>query len=397
MKILHINSVCGVTGTGRIVTDLCKEALMLGHQCKAAYGEHKYNNKSNDIETIQIGSELDCQIHGVMTRLLDWHGFGSILATKKFLKEVDLYKPDIIHLHNLHGYYINLELLFDYIKRNNVKIVWTLHDCWAFTGHCTHFDYIKCNKWKEMCQNCPQKKNYPSSILVDNSKNNYIRKKKAFTGVGNMKIAVPSKWLEQRVLESFLNEYPIEVVYNGIDLSVYKPVTSDFRSKYKIENKTMLLGVANIWGKRKGFDDFLELGKLLEDNYVIVLVGVKEELLNTLPSNFIAISHTDSPQELAGIYATADFYINPSVEETFSLTTAEAIACGTLPIVYKDTACEEVVNASVGKVVDRNPVAIKSALIESLKEEKVANIEQYAQIFSKEEFSINIMNLYLKE
>lgn len=351
MKYLFINSVAGFGSTGRIVAELCRSLMADGHECIIGYGRDKAN--CDDIPTIQIGSELDIKLHGVMNRLLDNHGFGSKAATKDFLEKVKHYDPDVIWLHNIHGYYLHIGLLFDYLRTCGKKIRWTLHDCWAFTGHCAYFDFVGCDKWKNGCHDCPQKGEYPASMLLDNSRSNWEKKRSAFTGIPNMTLTVPSHWLAGRVKQSFLEEYPIEVVYNQINREVFKPTPSDFRERYGLEGKKILLGVASVWERRKGLDDFLALNQLLDNHYRIVLVGLTKEQASKMPENILCLPRTNSMTELAEIYSAADIYVNPSVEETFGMTAMEALSCGTEAIVYQDTACEEIVNTFGGRAVPR--------------------------------------------
>ena len=301
MKVLMINSVCGIKSTGRIATDLADMLTEKGHIVKIAYGREEVPEKYKGY-AVRIGNEWDVRLHGLEARLFDNAGFGSKKATLKFLEWVREFAPDIIHLHNLHGYYINVELLFKFLKEYKKPVIWTLHDCWAFTGHCAHFDLCKCYKWKTECHKCPQKKEYPASILLDNSRKNYRNKKKAFQGVDNMVIVTPSNWLSDLVKESFLREYETRVINNGIDLALFKPTEGGFREKYKLENKIIVLGVASAWGVKKGLVDFIELRKQLDRRYEIVLVGVSEEDKNILPDGMLGITRTDSVKELAEIY-----------------------------------------------------------------------------------------------
>ena len=349
MKYLFINSVAGVGSTGRIAADKCRELMREGHDCVLAYGRTCGN--CDDITTVRIGSDLDFKIHGVMNRIFDNHGFNSAAATKRFLKWVRDYDPDVIWLHNIHGYYIHVGLLFEYLRFSGKQIIWTLHDCWSFTGHCAYFDYVGCSKWKTGCEKCPQKKNYPASLLVDGSRENYEAKKYHFTGIPNLTLQVPSQWLADRVRAGFLGEYPVEVVYNTVNREVFRPTPSDFREKHDLRDKRMLLGVANIWEERKGLKDFVSLSKLLDDRYKIVLVGLTPEQSRNLPSNMLCLPRTDNIRQLVEIYSAADYYINPSVEETFGMTTLEALYCGTIPIVYQGTACEEIVREFGGIAV----------------------------------------------
>lgn len=349
MKILLINSVCGTGSTGRICTDLAQQFEKEGHIVKIAYGRHAYVPKQFQKYAVRIGTDWDVKLHALQTRLFDTHGFGSKLATKKFLQWADQYNPDLVWLHNIHGYYINVEMLFAWLKsRPNMQVKWTLHDCWAFTGHCSHFTMVNCNKWKTRCEKCPQLYCYPASF-IDNSKNNFDRKKAAFTGVKNMAIITPSKWLADLVKQSFLKEYPVEVVYNTIDKTIFKPTPSDFRQRYGLEGKKIILGVASTWDERKGLQDFIKLANMLDDNYAIVLVGLTDKQMKALPKQIKGLKRTNNAQDLATIYSAADMFVNPSKEEIFGMTTMEAVACGVQKtIVYADTACEEIAQQAFG-------------------------------------------------
>ena len=334
MKVLMINSVCGIKSTGRIATDLADMLTEKGHTVKIAYGREEVPEKYKEY-AVRIGNEWDVRLHGLEARLFDNAGFGSKKATLKFLEWVREFVPDIIHLHNLHGYYINVELLFKFLKEYKKPVIWTLHDCWAFTGHCSYFDLCQCYKWKTECKQCPQKKEYPASILFDNSRNNYRNKKAAFQEVDNMVIVTPSNWLADLVKESFLREYETRVINNGIDLTLFKPTEGEFREKYKLGNKIIVLGVASVWEVRKGLVDFIELRKLLDRRYEIVLVGVSEEDKNILPDGMLGITRTDSVKELAEIYTAADIFLNLTYEDNYPTVNLEAQACGTPVITYR--------------------------------------------------------------
>lgn len=360
MKYLFINSVAGVGSTGRIAADKCRELIREGHDCVLAYGRSCAN--CDDLKTVRIGSDLDVKLHGVMNRIFDNQGFNSAAATRRFLKWVRRYDPDVIWLHNIHGYYIHVGLLFEYLRFSGKKIYWTLHDCWSFTGHCAYFDYVRCDKWKTGCESCPQKKSYPASLLSDNSKENYETKKYHFTGIPNLTLTVPSHWLAGRVKQSFLRDYPVEVIYNTVDRTVFKPVDSDFRAKHGLEDKILLLGVANIWEERKGLKDFAALAPMLDDRYRIVLVGLTAEQSEGLPENILALPRTDSIRQLVQIYSAADINVCPSVEETFGMTILEAACCGTPSIVYQDTACEEIALQYGGVAVPRGAEYLLQAI-----------------------------------
>lgn len=366
MKVLFINSVCGIRSTGRIVCDLADEYLKNGHECRIAYGREYVPDKYKNI-SYRITSDLGVRSNALKTRFFDNECFNAKRETKKFINWANDYNPDVLWIHNLHGYYINIEVLFDWIKsRPKMQVKWTIHDCWAFTGHCAYFSYVKCDKWQDCCHNCSQLKSYPKALFKDNSKTNYIRKKSAFTGVNDMTLIVPSEWLKRLIEKSFFNEYPIEVVHNKIDTDVFKPTESDFRQKYNLQNKKIILGVASVWDRRKGLDDFIELSKRLDDTYKIVLVGLSQKQIDNVPLNILCLNTTDSKEELAEIYSASDLFLNLSKEETFGLTTLEAFSCGTYPIVYKGTACEEVVNTYGGLAVDQNLDAVEEAIRNSV-------------------------------
>lgn len=360
MKVLQVNSVCGVGSTGRIATDIDALLKEQGHESYIAFGR---STPINCDTTIRIGSKYDTYKHLAATRIFDSHGFGSKIATKKFIKRLIELDPDVIHLHNIHGYYINIEILFEYLKIANKPVVWTLHDCWAFTGHCVHFEYSGCQCWRGE-KKCIEKRSYPASYLFNDSKKNYRRKKHAFTGVENLTIITPSIWLADLVSESFLREYPIEVINNGIDLEVFKPNESSFRADNNLINKYIILGVANVWTERKGYNFFLELSSMLEEDEIIVLVGVTGKQRHQLPKNIIGVTRTDSIRELAEIYTTADVFVNPTLEDVLGMVNIEALACGTPVVTFKTGGTIESVDASCGYIVEQESLI---DLLEKLK------------------------------
>mgnify|MGYP004526499615 CR=1 FL=1 len=388
MKVLQINSVCGVGSTGRIATDLYKALEEKGHECVIAYGR---GTAPEGIKTIKIGTNFDNYMHVAKTRVFDKHGFGSIKATKDFIKRVEEYNPDVIHLHNIHGYYINIEILFDYLKKANKKVVWTLHDCWAFTGHCAYFDYVGCNKWKEGCKECPQKKEYPNSLLMDSSEWSFNKKKDIFTGVTDLTIVTPSKWLAGLVKQSYLSEYKVEVINNGIDLDIFKPTKSDFRERYGLENKFIILGVASVWDRRKGLQYLVNLAEKIDDDYKVIIVGVSEKQKKSLPKNIIGITRTNNIRELVEIYSAADVFVNPTLEDNFPTTNLEAIACGT-DIITFDTGGSSESAIYYGYVTnDKSVDDIIKAINCRIKKSK-PNLEQ----IGLKEFTMKYIKLFLK-
>lgn len=345
MKVLFINSVCGIGSTGRICTDLAQQLEAEGNEVKIAYGRKGTVPEQFQKYAVRIGTDFDCKMHAIQTRLFDTHGFGSKHATKEFLKWAEEYKPDLLWLHNLHGYYINVEMLFDWIKKHpEMQVKWTLHDCWAFTGHCSY---------------CSQLRRYPACFAMSSVSKNFERKRRAFTGVKNMTLITPSKWLADLTRQSFLKEYPVEVHYNTIDTNIFKPTPSDFRKRYGLQDKIIVLGVANVWEDRKGLFDFYKLAEMLDDRHVIVLVGLSEKQIKELPKNIKGIQRTNSPQELAAIYTAADVFVNPTYEDNYPTVNLEAQACGTKVITYDTGGCRETIKdnnsciiVDTGKIID---------------------------------------------
>lgn len=391
MKIIQINSVCGVGSTGRIVTDIHSALQNKGIESFIMYGRGE--SRACD-SAIKISSQLDFYSHALQTRFFDSHGFCSTKATLRAIEVLDTLQPDIVHLHNIHGYYLNVELLFAYLKEQpKIKVIWTLHDCWPFTGHCVYFDFVDCEKWKNQCFNCPQKNTYPTSNGLDNSKNNYQRKKIAFTGLKDLTIVTPSRWLADLVKQSYLKDYPVKVVNNGIDLTVFQPRQSDFRVKHNLVDKFLIMGAASVWSPRKGFDDFISLAKMLPANYRLVMVGLTPDKIKTLPSNIIGIHRTDNPSELAEIYSTADVFFNPTYEDNYPTVNLEAIACGTSVITYNTGGSPESVSAEHGFVVAKGDVAAVLEVIKHLSLQPFA-IGKLPVSYDKDNFVDEMIALY---
>ena len=366
MKILMINVCCGVRSTGRICTDLAEELERRGHEVKIAYGRFPVPEKDQKY-AVRIGSETDVRMHAAYARAFDAMGLGSRHATERFLQWVKEYDPDVIHLHNLHGYYINVPLLFAYLRTCGKRILWTLHDCWAFTGHCAFFDYCDCEKWRSGCGNCPESKAYPARLWLDRSKENYARKQRLFTGIPNLTLVTPSEWLKELLKQSFLREYPVEVIPNGIDTEVFRPTASEKREKLELAGKTVVLGVAAVWDRRKGLEDLLRLFKLLDDRFCLLLIGLNEDQLRSLPHGVIGLAKTDSAQELAEYYSLADYFIDPTYEDNYPTTNLEAISCGT-PVITYDTGGSPESAELYGWAVRKGDVAAIAALLKSQKQ-----------------------------
>ncbi|MFV8352517.1 glycosyltransferase [Flavobacterium sp. XS2P14] len=387
-KLLQI-CVEGNTGsTGTIAELIGKIALNSGWESYIAFGRFPRESSS---KLIKIGTYWDIFLHGIETRIFDRHGLGSRGATKKLIKEIIQISPDIIHLHHLHGYYINIEILFKFLSENNISVVWTFHDCWSITGHCAYFDYIGCDKWKRECNNCPQMKEYPSSIFIDRSKNNFYLKKSLFNSVDNLTVVSVSNWLNDIVGKSFMKKLSRKVIYNGIDVELFKPSSSNkIREKFSIESKFLIFGLATTWSRRKGLDDFIELSKNIDENAIIILVGLNTSQIKSLPKNIIGLQRTENQQELVDFYVASDVFLNLSVEETFGLTTAEALSCGTPAIVYNATASPELIDSQTGIIVEKNNIKGLLLAIEVIKKNGKSFYTEYCRSRAVKYFDKNI-------
>ena len=352
--LFQINTSVNSCSHGRIAEEIGKLAIEQGWESYIAYGRVKRPSVSH---TIKVGTNWDIRWHGLETRLFDRHGLASKKATKDLIVQIEKIQPNIIHLHNIHGYYLNIEILFDYLAKANIPVVWTLHDCWGLTGHCSNFDFIGCEKWKTQCYSCPQIREYPASYFIDRSTKNYFLKKKFFTSVKNLSIIPVSNWLKNIVKFSFLAEYPIQVINNGIDTHLFTPMNGNaMRQKLGLINSFVLLGVANVWGSRKGLDDFLQLSRELSNNCKIVLVGLSNKQLNKLPSNIIGIARTENVVQLAELYSVADLFINPTWEDNFPTSNLEALACGTPVLTYNTGGSIEAITPEIGFVVEQGDI-----------------------------------------
>lgn len=365
MKVVQINATCGSGSTGKICVDISKLLTERQIENYILYCGEKsgYPLGIRYAETAQIKQEA------LRSHLNGRYGFNSEAVTRKLLSHLDEIQPDIIHLHNLHGHNCDLELLFRYLKEHRTKVFWTFHDCWAFTAYCPHFTMAKCDKWEMGCFDCPQRREY--SIFFDRSKMLYKKKKELLSGV-DMTIITPSQWLADMVGQSFLKDYPVKVIHNGIDLTTFKPTSSDFRRRYHIpDRKIVLLGVAFDWGKRKGLDVFVELvARLDPDRYQIVLVGTNSRIDKMLPPQIISIHRTANQGELAEIYTVADLFVNPTREEVLGLVNVEALACGTPVLTFRTGGSPEIPDEKTGAVVDCDDVDALEREIIRISEER---------------------------
>lgn len=395
-KILHVNSF-NVGSTGNIMLSIAQMADKMNYDSYISYPSSRTNKLKNFDKSIVIGNKINRNIHRGLSYITGMNECYSKKATEVFLKEVARISPDIIHLHNLHSCYINLECLFNYIKRENIAVVWTLHDCWAFTGKCPHYSRIDCMKWKTNCYDCPQMGSYPKA-LRDKTKELFFLKKKWFVGVENLTIVTPSKWLADQVKHSFLKDYPIRVINNGINLDIFRPRQNRFRESYKIKDKIIILGVAGVWSIEKGIDVFTELSSKLSNRFKIVIVGVTDDQMNSLPDNIIKIGKTTSSEELAEIYTCANMFLNPTREDTFPTTNLEAMACGIPIVTYNTGGSVEVINKYTGKIIKSNQIEELISAIYLLSNQKKSKYFKErlieAKRYNRKKMQMKYINLY---
>ena len=396
MKVAQINAYdCG--STGKIMLGIAEVARCKGIDAYTFSSSRAAKNQGA-VKHEYFDRYTDYRIHMGMGMIFGFETDFSYIATKRLLKRLKEIKPDIIHIHNTHGWYLNHPLLFNYIKKNKIKTVWTLHDCWTFTGRCPHFQLTGCDRWRNECHNCLyDKKMYPASYFFDRSRAQHKKKKKMFLGIKDLTLVTPSKWLANLVEESYLKDYPIKVINNGIDLDIFKPTESNFREKYKLQDKKIVLGVASSWGERKGLDVFTELAKRLNEDYQIVLVGTNDNIDKQLPKNIISIHRTNNQKELAEIYSAADVFANPTREDNFPTVNIEALACGTPIITFRTGGSPEIIDETCGSVVECNDIKAFEKEVKRVCEEKPYSKEaclKRAKLYDMEEKFKEYVELY---
>ena len=395
MRILQINNVVNSGSTGRIAEQIGRKFTENDNESYIAHGSYAAHNDKKPVsesKLIKVGKEIDTYHHGIYTLLTDKHGLGSANATNKLLKKIDAINPDVLGLHNIHGYYLNFKILFEFIKLKRLPVIWTFHDCWPFTGHCAYFSGVGCEKWKNHCDKCPLTKIYPKA-LIDRSYKNFEDKQEAFTGVKNLKIITPSHWLRDLVKQSFLKEYPVEVIHNGIDLEMFKPMENIFDPKEKI-----VLGVASTWDKRKGLNDFIQLRNKIDSNIKIILIGLSSKHIKNLPEGIKGIERTENVEALVEWYNKASVFVNPTYVDNFPTTNIEALASGTPVITYKTGGSPEAVNSQTGQVVPKGDInALAKAITDISKDETLINLcrERAINAFNAKDRYEDYMKLYL--
>lgn len=356
-KLLQINPVLRVsTSTGRIMQEIGELAMQNGWESYIAYSRGRDGLKPCKSKLVPVGNRWSVAWHGVKTRLLDAHGLASSGATRQFIRQIEQIKPDVIHIHNIHGYFLNYRILFDYLSKCEIPVVWTVHDCWLYTGHCYYYSYIGCDRWQHGCHDCPQRREFPASLWYDRSGKNYEDKRKAFTSMPKDRLVIVpvSEWIQSEMQKSFFSGYNFRVIHNGINTEVFRVYDpQETRKKYGLEDKHVLLGVASIWSKEKGLDDFIRMAGLLQEDEVIVLVGIKPEEKKRLPARVVGIARTENIRQLAELYAAADAFINPTWQDNYPTVNLEAIACGTPVVTYRTGGSVEAVTADTGFVVEQ--------------------------------------------
>lgn len=398
MKIVQINSVCGRGSTGKICVAV-SELLSKG-------GVENYILYSRWLSDYPLAIKYEddhyAKWQAFREKVFGTYGFEAKSATRKLIKNLEEIKPDIVHLHILHSHDCNLTLLFDYLREKHIKVFWTFHDCWALTGYCHHFDMIGCDKWKSCCNHCPDRKRF--SWFFDRSEELHIRKKAMVEGL-DLTIITPSVWMADIVNQSFMGSCPVKVINNGIDLEVFKPYGSyaaeveQCRLKYGLSGKRVILGVADVWGYKKGLFDFVKLRTLLSDDYLIVLVGVTDRIRKELPSGIIGVLRTQNQKELAILYSIAEFFVNPTYEDTYPTTNLESIACGTPVITYRTGGSPETIKRGTGWIVEKGDVEsiadVIASNINGLTLMRNNCVEMASKYFDKKNCFTQYLSLYL--
>ena len=402
-KLLQINPVLRVnTSTGRIMQEIGELAMQHGWESYIAYSYGRDGIKPCKSQLIPVGNRWSVVWHGIVTRLFDRHGLSSDEATRRFIRQIEELNPDIIHIHNIHGYFLNYKILFEFLSRYGKPVIWTVHDCWLYTGHCYYYSYIGCNKWQIGCRHCPQKKEFPTSWLLDRSERNFLDKKAAFTSMPKERLTIVpvSEWIRGEMEHSFLKGYDMRVIHNGINLEVFNIYdTEEVKNKYQLGGKHILLGVASIWSREKGLDDFIELSAMLNEDETLVLVGVDAVIQKRLPQNIVGIRRTENIRQLAELYSAADVFVNLTWQDNYPTVNLEAIACGTPVVTYRTGGSIEAVTEHTGFVVEQGDV---KGVLEAVRKIKKAGKTSYQQPcrdyalahFNKEERYADYLRLY---
>lgn len=370
-KLLQINPVLRTsTSTGRIMKEIGELAMANGWESYVAYSKGRDGLPGSTSIPVPVGNKASVAWHGLQTRILDRHGLGSVLATKRFIEDIRRIRPDIIHIHNIHGYFLNYRILFDFLSHSGIQVIWTVHDCWLYTGHCYHYMYAGCDRWKTGCGHCPQRGKFPRSLFADRSARNFRDKRDAFCSMPEDRLTIVpvSDWMRSEMSESFLKDYRFQVIHNGIDTDVFSPqpaLESEVRRCYGLGDRHVILGIASIWSEEKGLNDFVEMAARLDSDEVIVLVGMDRKQLDDVLSRYgrtvlgdrmVAVKRTADVHQLAGLYSTADVFVNPTWQDNYPTVNLEAISCGTPVVTYRTGGSIEAVAGDTGFVVEQGDI-----------------------------------------
>lgn len=402
-KLLQINPVIRVnTSTGRIMQEIGELAMQNGWECHIAYSKGRDGIRECRSDIIPVGNKWSTAWHGIETRLFDRHGLASSHATRQFVRKIEEIRPDVVHIHNIHGYFLNYQILFDYLSKAGIPVVWTVHDCWLYTGHCYYYSFVGCDRWQTGCHHCPQKKEFPTSLFCDRSRRNFEDKKAAFTSMplDGMTIVPVSEWIRNEMRRSFLSAYPFRVIHNGINTDIFNIYDDrQVRKTFGLGNRHILLGVASIWSREKGLDDFIRMAGMLNEDEVVVLVGIKPEDRKRLPDNVVGIARTENIRQLAELYAAADVFVNPTWQDNYPTVNMEAIACGTPVVTYRTGGSVEVITPATGMIVEQGNL---NELLKSIREIESKGKASYQEAcrkyallnFRKEDRYMEYLRLY---
>ena len=402
-KLLQINPVIRVnTSTGRIMQEIGELAMQNGWECHIAYSKGRDGIRECRSDIIPVGNKWSTAWHGIETRLFDRHGLASSHATRQFVRKIEEIRPDVVHIHNIHGYFLNYQILFDYLSKAGIPVVWTVHDCWLYTGHCYYYSFAGCDRWQTGCHHCPQKKEFPTSLFYDRSRRNFEDKKAAFTSMplDGMTIVPVSEWIRNEMRRSFLSAYPFRVIHNGINTDIFNIYDDrQVRNTFGLGNRHILLGVASIWSREKGLDDFIRMADMLNEDEVVVLVGIKPEDRKRLPDNVVGIARTENIRQLAELYAAADVFVNPTWQDNYPTVNMEAIACGTPVVTYRTGGSVEVITPATGMIVEQGNL---NELLKSIREIESKGKASYQEAcrkyallnFKKEDRYMEYLRLY---
>lgn len=397
-KLLQINPVVRLnTSTGRIMKEIGELAMANGWESYVAYSGARDGRPQHTSQLVPVGDKLDLAIHAVATRLFDAHGLASRRATRQLIRRIREIDPDVIHIHNIHGYFLNYPMLCKFLKESGKPVIWTVHDCWLYTGHCYYYSAAKCDKWRTGCGHCPQKRAFPASLLLDRSARNWRDKQRAFGSLDNLTIVPVSDWIRQEMASSFLSDKRFRVFHNGIDLDTFRPEAAEGEPR---REGTVILGVASLWHEEKGFEDLARMAKMLHDDEHLVMIGrMSDEQRQRMPDGVELIERTANAGKLAALYATATAFVNPTWQDNYPTVNLEAIACGTPVVTYRTGGSVESVTGGTGFVVEQGDVAGMLARVRELaaadRAETARKCRAYALAhFRKEDCYQNYIRLY---